>query len=366
MDDGSSTSDPAMDEDAGGDPIRDARILIVDDNAANVALLEGILANDEFHNIHATTDPRTVEGLQAAQPFDLILLDYRMPHMDGVEVMHRLARAMRDDYLPVLVLTAQDDRATRLKALEAGAKDFITKPFDSVEVLHRIRNMLEVRRLYNDRKRENERLEAAVRARTHELEETRRKIIERLGRAGEYRDNETGMHVIRMSKCCQLLALRAGLPETEAELILQASPMHDVGKIGVPDSILLKPGKLTTDEWELMKTHAEIGGDIIGDDPSALLQAARVIALTHHEKWDGTGYPRGLSGEDIPIAGRIAAICDVFDALLSERPYKQPWSFDEAVAYIRDNAGRHFDPRLARLFLEALPEIMVIRETYKD
>ncbi len=366
MGDGSTESDPTTETGIGGDPIRTAKILIVDDNAANVALLEGILANEDFDNIHSTTDPRDVEGLQAAEQFDLILLDYRMPHMDGVEVMHRLGRAMRDDYLPVLVLTAQDDRATRLKALEAGAKDFITKPFDSVEVVHRIRNMLEVRRLYNDRKRENERLEAAVRARTHELEETRRKIIERLGRAGEYRDNETGMHVIRMSKCCQLLALRAGLAEAEAELILQASPMHDVGKIGVPDAILLKPGKLTPDEWDLMKTHAEIGGDIIGDDPSPLLQAARVIALTHHEKWDGTGYPKGLAGEDIPIAGRIAAICDVFDALLSERPYKQPWAFDDAVAYIRDNAGRHFDPRLAGLFLAALPEIMIIRETYKD
>jgi putative two-component system response regulator len=296
-----------------------------------------------------------------------------MPHLDGYQVMEKLSGNIKGDYLPVLVLTAQIDMGTRLKALEAGAKDFVAKPFDKTEVLNRIANILEVRALYNERKQQNEILEAKVKERTlelqernKELEETRLEIIRRLGRAGEYRDNETGMHVIRMSKSCQCLALAVGLGEEHAEQILQASPMHDVGKIGIPDGILLKPGKLDPEEWEIMKTHAEIGADIMGDFDSSLMRMAGMIAFTHHEKYDGSGYPNGTKGSGIPIEGRIAAICDVFDALTSERPYKEAWTVERALDLINEESGKHFDPELVRLFNEILPDVLTIREQYAD
>lgn len=345
---------------------RQTEILIVDDNPANVLLLEKILEKDGFAHIYSTTDPREVLAMYEEHRFDLVLLDIRMPHLDGFQVMEQLSEVIEGDYLPVLILTAQTDKETRLRALELGAKDFITKPFDQTEVLQRIHNMLEVRILYNFQRDMNEILEEKVRERTRELTETRLEIIRRLGRAGEYRDNETGMHVIRMSKSCQTLALAAGLSEEAAEMILNASPMHDVGKIGIPDGILLKPGKLTPDEWETMKTHSEIGADILDEHSSEMIQMAQRIALTHHEKWDGSGYPKGLKGEEIPMEGRIAAICDVFDALTSERPYKKPWPVDEAVDHINENSGSHFDPRLVEVFNRVLPEILRIRDQYAD
>jgi len=289
-----------------------------------------------------------------------------MPEMDGFEVMEQLSKLIDGDYLPVLVLTAQTDTETRLRALEIGAKDFLTKPFDKTEVLQRIYNMLEVRILYNQQRNQSEILEAKVRERTQELSDTRLEIIRRLGRAGEYRDNETGMHVIRMSKSCQRMALAAGLGEEVAEVILNASPMHDVGKIGIPDAILLKPGKLNSEEWEIMKTHSEIGADILSEHSSDMIKMAQHIALTHHEKWDGSGYPNCLKGEEIPIEGRIAAICDVFDALTSDRPYKEAWPVEKAVTFINENSGSHFDPNLVKLFNEILPEILNIRNQYAD
>ena len=358
-------------------PIREesktGRILIVDDNPANVQLLEMMLYIAGYTNVRSTTDPTEVKGLHQKWSFDVILLDIKMPELDGFGVMEQLAEIDAEDYLPVLVITAQQEQETRLKALEWGAKDFVTKPFDKSEVLHRIANMMEVRALYNERKRQAEILEAKVRERTRELndrnmelEETRLEIIRRLGRAGEYRDNETGMHVIRMSKCCQRLALAAGLDEEHAKHILNANPMHDVGKIGIPDRILLKPGRFDPDEWEIMKTHTTIGADIIGDHRSPIMKMARTIARTHHEKWDGSGYPNALKGEEIPFDGRISAVCDVFDALTSERPYKTAWPVDEAVAYINENSGSHFDPALVPLFNGALDDILRIGREHPD
>lgn len=350
-----------------------ARILIVDDKVENVRLLEMMLSFAGYTNVQSTTDAREVEGLYRDNDFDIILLDIRMPHMDGFQVMEKLNAMVKGDYLPILVLTAQNDMDVRLKALDAGARDFVNKPFDKREVLNRIFNMLAVRLLYTERMQQNEILEAKVKERTielqqrnNELESTRLEIIRRLGRAGEYRDNETGMHVIRMSRACQMLALAAGLSEQHAEMILQASPMHDVGKIGVPDAILLKPGKLDPDEWKIMRSHVEIGGEIIGDQDIPLIRMARAIALAHHEKWDGSGYPNGLKGEEIPIEARIAAICDVFDALTSARPYKEPWTVERSVALISEESGRHFDPRLAGLFLELVPEVVALREKFPD
>jgi putative two-component system response regulator len=343
-----------------------ARILIVDDQAANVKLLSKILESDGYINVVSTTDSREVEGLYKEQGFDLVLLDIRMPYMDGFEVMERLNEIEEDSYVPVLVLTAQNDDETKLKALELGAKDFLTKPFDKNEVLLRIANMLEVRLLHNQVRDQNKVLDQKVKDRTRELNETRLEIIRRLGRAAEFRDNETGLHIIRMSKFSQMMALEAGLGEEQAELMLNASPMHDIGKIGIPDRILLKPGKLDAEEWEIMKTHASIGADILSGHDSDLMNMARVIALTHHEKWDGSGYPMGLSGDDIPIEGRIVAIADVFDALTSERPYKHAWPVEEAVQEIINSSGKHFDPDLVEIFQKVLPTILDIKEQYPE
>ena len=348
------------------DQIYDARVLIVDDKPANVALLEAILKGEGYTNVHSVTDPRLVEDLHEKNQFDIILLDIRMPHMSGFDVMAQLQDKIVDDYLPILVLTAQSDVETKIQALENGARDFVTKPFERIEVTHRIKNMLEVRLMYNRRGWEKKIVEAQVRERTQQLANSQLEFIRQLGRAGEYRDNETGMHVVRMSKGCQSLALAIGHNEEFADLLLLASPMHDVGKIGIPDRVLLKPGKLEADEWEIMKTHVEIGGEILSSDSAEIMQLARSIALTHHEKWNGSGYPNGLVGEDIPIQGRLAAICDVFDALTSERPYKKAWTVEDAAALIREESGSHFDPELATKFLEILPKIIEIRVAHAD
>lgn len=346
--------------------IKQARILIVDDSSANVMLLESILHRDGYDNVQATTDPRVVTALHQRNIFDLILLDIRMPHMDGFDVMRALRDTTGEEYIPVLVLTAQTDDATRLQALELGAMDYLTKPFSRVEALHRIRNMLKVRTLYNIERWQAEVLEHRVRDRTRELNDTRLEVIRRLGRAGEYRDNETGFHVIRMSKSCQRLAGAMGLDEAQCDVILQASPMHDLGKIGIPDSILLKPGKLSADEWVVMKTHTTIGAQILGGNAFDIMQVARDIAMNHHERWDGGGYPNGVSGEDIPQAARIATVCDVFDALLSERPYKEPWSLEKTLEFMKAGAGTMFDPNILPRFLDVLDDIQEIRQSYAD
>jgi len=347
--------------------LKESRILVVDDNPSNVLLLEALLQQEDYNNVSSTTDPTQVRRLHEDNDFDLILLDIQMPKMNGFEVMEQLKdHHDQDDYLPVLVLTAQTDMETRLRSLDLGARDFVTKPFQHAEVLQRIHNSLEIRHLYKQKKEYSHTLEEKVHEATAELRKSQLDIIRCLGRAGEYRDNETGEHVIRMSKCCQLLALEAGLNTRHAELILYASPMHDVGKIGIPDHILLKPGKLTPEEWETMKTHAELGADILADNESEMIQMARTIALAHHEKWDGSGYPNGLKGEDIPIEARIAAICDVFDALTSSRPYKKAWSVEEAIAFVKDQSGSHFDPNLVPLFLNILANILEIREQHQD
>ena len=345
--------------------VKEATILVVDDQPVNVKLLEKVLAAEGYQNVISTTDSRDAAGLYQKHRCDLVLLDLNMPHMDGFGVMEQM-RALTDDYPPILVLTALKDRASRVRALEEGAKDFVSKPFDRVELLSRIRNMLEVRLLHKAVKDQNRILEERVLERTRELDETRLEIIRRLGRAAEYRDNETGLHIIRMSQYSQLLGLAAGLSDAEANLLLNASPMHDIGKIGIPDQILLKTGKLSAEEWEIMKTHPTIGAEIMSGHHSELMQIAREIALYHHEKWDGSGYPQGLAGEDIPLMGRIVAVADVFDALTTARPYKKAWVVEDAIDYIRDNKGAHFDPRLVELFLDNIAEVMAIRAKYPE
>lgn len=346
--------------------ILNANILLVDDQLVNIKLLEKMLRQAGFASIFSTTQPAEVKSLYFDNEIDLILLDIRMPEMDGFEVMSQLHAEIENDYLPVLVVTAELTSQTRERALSSGAKDFITKPFNQSEVLQRIHNMLEVRLLHKQIRLQNETLEQQVRQRTQELEQSRLEIIKRLGRAAEYKDNETGNHILRMSHFAHMLAKAAGLSHEQAENILLAAPMHDIGKIGIPDHILLKPGKLNPDEWEIMKTHVNIGADLLDGTDIPLLVMARNIALSHHEKWDGSGYPQGLKGKAIPIEGRICAICDVFDALTSERPYKKAWPVEEAVAFLRQQKGQHFDPTLVELFESILDDILTYRAAHLD
>jgi putative two-component system response regulator len=344
----------------------DARILIVDDESVNLKLLERMLGAQGYHNLVLVQDSHNVLEVYRRAPVDLILLDLNMPGPDGFAIMEQL-RTLQDPLLPpIVVLTANTGREYLLRALHGGARDYLVKPFDRPELLARVRNLLEghlAQRMVHDQKHM---LETMVRARTAELRDSRLQVVQRLGRAAEYRDNETGNHILRMSHSAVLLARRLGYDEAQCELLLHTSPMHDIGKIGIPDHILLKPGKLTAEEWEVMKTHTTIGAHILEGDDSDLLHCAREIALSHHEKWDGSGYPRGLAGEAIPLSGRIVALADVFDALTSERPYKKPWSVEESVAYIRDQSGSHFEPRIVEHFLASLPEILAIGERFAE
>lgn len=348
--------------------IKQGKILIVDDHVANVKLLEKILKMNGYENVKSTTDPREVEQLYQEFVPDVILLDIRMPYMDGFKVMEVLQEKIVpvNDYLPVMVLTAQNNPENMKKALQLGARDFLGKPFNHDEILLRLRNTLEVRLLHEQVITLNKKLEEKVRHRTKQLEESQFELIRRLGRAAEYRDNDTGSHIIRMSSFVRVLAEQLGYSSAEVALLQHASTMHDVGKISVPDTILLKPGPLTDQEWEVMKTHTTIGAELLSGSLSPLLQAAEKIALTHHEKWDGSGYPNRLKGEEIPVTGRMVAICDVFDALTSDRPYKRAWSPEEAMEEIVKESGTHFDPELVNQFVKIFPKIKDIMQEHRE
>lgn len=344
----------------------DAKILIVDDEPGNIHVLERMLSAVGYHNITSTTDSRSTPDLYQSMHPDLILLDIKMPGFSGFDVMNALRTLEKESYLPILVLTAQLDNETRLKAIKAGAKDFVNKPFIMEEMLARINNLLEVRMLHNSVRSEKKSLETQVVESSQELHQYQVEIIHRLARAAEYRDNETGMHVIRISKLCERLARGLGLNDHECHLIRHASPMHDIGKIGIPDHILLKPGKLTAEEWTIMKTHSDIGALILSGSESEFLQMAEIIAGSHHERWDGSGYPKGLKGEEIPQVSRIVTVCDVFDALTSDRPYKKAWSVEDAVAEMENQSGKLFDPHVLRVFITKLPEMVGITQQFSD
>ncbi|ASJ97753.1 response regulator [Shewanella marisflavi] len=334
-----------------------ATILVVDDTPENIDILVGILG-DEYKVKVAIDGPKALAIATKNAP-DLILLDVMMPGMNGYEVCKRLKQEPQTSHIPVIFVTALTDVSDETQGFELGAVDYITKPVSAPVVKARVKTHLA---LYDQKRL----LEQEVKARTQELTDTRLEIIRRLGRAAEYKDNETGMHVIRMSHYARLLARQAGMSERFCELIYNASPMHDIGKIGTPDAILKKPAKLDQDEWQEMQRHAEIGAEIIGEHPDPLLEMARRIALTHHEKWDGSGYPSGLAGKDIPIEGRIVAIADVFDALTSIRPYKKAWSIEDTLALIEREAGKHFDPELVEHFKVIVGEAVKIRDTHND
>ena len=320
------------------------RLLLVDDDPTNLHVLRQILGED--YRLSFATDGRKALQLAQHQP-DLILLDIMMPELDGYAVCRQLKAQADTARIPVIFITALSDGQDEALGFASGAVDYIVKPVRAPVVRARVRNHLSLVKL-------------------DELRSTRLQIVQRLGRAAEYRDNETGMHVIRMSHYAKTLALAAGCTDEWADDLLNAAPMHDVGKIGIPDAILLKNGPRTAEEWTVMRRHPQIGAEISGEHDSQVLQMAYSIALTHHEKWDGTGYPQGLAGEDIPLASRIVAVADVFDALTTERPYKHAWTVDDAMDHIEQQAGAHFDPRLVPLFIGLRPQLEDIRERWKD
>ena len=321
------------------------KLLLVDDEPTNLQVLRQIL-QDDYRLFFAKDGDKALEMAARERP-DLILLDVMMPGMTGYEVCTRLKQDEMTVATPVIFVTALADVDDEARGFEVGAVDYITKPVSPPIVRARVRTHLSL-------------------VRVDELKQTRLQIVQRLGLAAEYKDNETGLHVIRMSHYSRILALAAGFSELAADDLLNAAPMHDVGKIGIPDAILQKNGKLDEAEWVVMRSHAQIGAEIIGEHPSGLLQMARSIALTHHEKWDGSGYPNGLKGEEIPIAGRIVAIADVFDALTSVRPYKPAWSLEDTLALIQRESGKHFDPHLVELFLGQMSAILEIKARWAE
>ena len=329
-----------------------APILIVDDHEENVRLLERLLHDAGYTRIDTTTDPTAVCALHARNRYGLILLDLRMPGMDGFDVMEALSRTESEGYLPVLVVTAEPDQ--KLRALHAGAKDFIGKPFDLAEVLARVHNMLEVRLLQRELRQHGETLEARVRTRTAELEASYLEMILTMTRAAEYKDQDTGAHVHRISYYCREFAGKLGMDAEFTQRIGVASPMHDIGKIGIPDLVLLKRGSLNPEEWTIMKQHSAMGAEILGASVSPYVHMGAEIAQNHHERWDGSGYPNGLRGEVIPLTARIMNICDIYDALRSRRPYKPAIRHEQAVDIIVKGDGRtspgHFDPALVASF----------------
>ncbi len=340
-------------------------ILVVDDNQTNIDVLKGILSS--HYNVRVATSGRlALKAVFSQKPPDLILLDVMMPEMDGYEVCRLLKADERTQHIPVIFVTAKSEVKDEAYGFSIGAEDYLAKPVSAPIVLARVKNHLA---LY-DRSRHLEGLvqerTANLQIKSQELEKTRLEIIQCLGRAAEYRDNETGMHIMRLGHYVKLLTCKAGLTDVEAEQMMSASIMHDVGKIGIPDHILLKPGKLTPEEFEIIKEHPQMGAEIIGIHDSELLRLSRAIALTHHEKWNGKGYPNGLMGEEIPFAGRVTAIADIFDALTSVRPYKKAWSVDEALDWIQEESGEALDPTLGLLFIEMRPEVEKIMQAFRD
>jgi putative two-component system response regulator len=334
-----------------------ASVLIVDDTLQNISLLNSALM-DEFTIKVATSGMQAID-ICMSMPIDIILLDVMMPEMDGFETCRRLKEHPRTRSIPIIFVTARGEIENESMGFAYGAVDYISKPVRPPIVIARIKTHLA---LYD----QNHALERLVQERTAELNETRLEILHRLGSAGEYRDNETGQHVVRVCSYSRLIAQASGIPENEAELLYNAAALHDTGKIGIPDSILFKPGRLNDSEWKIIQTHCEIGKKIIGGNQIGLLNTAATVALTHHERWDGSGYPQGLKQNDIPLFGRIVAVADVFDALTSNRPYKSAWPVAKAVEEIGSCRERHFDPQIVDSFLSKIPEIMAIHQQFTD
>ncbi|PJA32650.1 MAG: two-component system response regulator [Zetaproteobacteria bacterium CG_4_9_14_3_um_filter_53_7] len=342
------------------------KVLIVDDNPTNVMLLKHMIQKlDGCEPICFTSSREGITWCEAGKP-DLLLVDYMMPEIDGLEFIRRFRLIPHCVDIPVVMITAEEKKEVRYQALEAGANDFLNKPIDKTEFVARTNNMIRLRKNQFQLANRAEWLAKGIKKATEELRQQEREALLLLSKAAEYRDPETGAHLNRMSLYSKIIARNLGFGEEEQEIMLEASPMHDVGKVGTPDHILLKPGKLDPDEFEIMKQHASYGYDILKQGSSRLMQVAAEIAVTHHEKFNGRGYPLGLKGEDIPLRGRIVAVADVFDALTSERPYKKAWPLQEALDLLRRESGEHFDPQCVDAFLTSLDEVQEIMVQYHE
>lgn len=342
------------------------RILIIDDIQMNLTILQYLIRKIPECESIAFTDPHmAIDWCRGNEP-DLVVVDFMMPKMDGIQFIRQFRSFKGYEVIPVLMVTANHEVSVRYDAFNSGVTDFLNKPLDHIEFMARTKNMLELRKSHKYLIDRTEWLAEAVSKATTEILARERETIFCLSRAAEYRDPETGAHILRMAHYSKHIARVLGLPLDQQELLLEAAPMHDIGKVGTPDSILLKPGKLTVEEFTIMKQHAVIGYEVLNTGNSHMLKAAAIIALSHHEKFDGSGYPNGLSGNDIPLFGRIVAVADVFDALTSERPYKEAWSIERATQMIRDCAGQHFDTNCVNAFFTDFDEVLKIKNTFVD
>ncbi|MBT3224319.1 MAG: two-component system response regulator [Proteobacteria bacterium] len=347
------------------------RILIVDDVPENIDVLGAILS--DFKRLVATSGQKALERARTDPQPHLILLDVMMPKMDGFEVCHRLKADPRTADIPVIFVTALGAVDDETHGLELGAVDYVTKPISPPVVQARVKTHLSLSQARKELSSQNAVLEQRVDQRTHDLrkalnviEEASLDTVVRLSRAAEYKDDDTGAHVLRMSHYAMAVGKKLGMSDGEAKALLHAAPMHDIGKIGIPDNILLKPGRLNDEEWQIMRRHSYMGAQILRDSRAGVIQLGEIVAYTHHEKWDGSGYPQGLSGTDIPLVGRVTAIGDVFDALTSKRPYKDPFSLEKSFAIIREGRGSHFDPDVVDAFFEVIVEILEYKERFAD
>jgi len=341
-------------------------VLIVDDSDINLILFSALVQKLDNCEAHTFFKPREALDWVKDNEVDLVIVDYMMPELDGLQFIALLRAIPTCEVVPVLMITANDQKDIRYRALNSGANDILTKPVDKVEFLARARNMLtlsEARRKLNNHAAW---LADEVRKATAEIVARERETVLRLSKAAEYRDPETGAHILRMAHYSKLIAAGLGMPVEQQELLLEAAPMHDIGKVGIMDNILLKPGKLTPEEFEIMKQHANFGYELLKGSSSRVLQAGAEIAKGHHEKFDGSGYPDGISGTDIPIFSRIVAVADVFDALTSERPYKKAWTLEAAVDFLVNGSGKHFDPTCVKAFLNAWEDVLEIRARYRE
>ena len=342
------------------------QILIIDDHATNIILLSVIL--NKLENVTTVEFSNPLEALawcKENQP-DLILIDFMMPDMDGIQFIKAFREIENTASIPIIIVTAHYETEIRHQALLASANDFLNKPIDVIELTARVKNLLNLRDAQKKLSNQADWLKNEVRLATDQIKHTEQEVIYRLSRAAEYRDPETGFHILRMANYAGHIAKNLGLSIEDQQLIINASPMHDIGKIGIPDNILLKPGKLSSYEFEIMKQHPMFGKKMLEGSKSELIKAGEVIAYSHHEKFDGSGYPLGLQGTQIPLFGRICALADVFDALTSERPYKAAWSIEKAIELIREGSGKHFDPECVEAFFMNWQDVIEIKHKYTD